>query len=55
MAAINTHAGPWPLALFQGQEPCHSVPTNAMPDWPPGILLYHSKSVVLNLPNAMTL
>lgn len=31
-AAINTHGGPHLLALSQGQEPCHSVPTKAMPD-----------------------
>ena len=32
MAATNTHGGPSLLALSQGQEPCHSVPTKAMPD-----------------------
>ena len=31
-ATINTHGGPCLLALSQGQEPCHSVPTKAMQD-----------------------
>ena len=32
IAAINNHGGPCLLALSQGQEPCHSVPTRAMTD-----------------------
>jgi hypothetical protein len=31
-AASDTTGGQCPLALSQGQEPCHSVPTKAMAD-----------------------
>jgi hypothetical protein len=31
-AAVDTCGGPGLLSLYLGQEPCHSVPTKAMPD-----------------------
>ena len=31
-AAFNTHGGPCLLVLYQGQRPCHSVPTKTMQD-----------------------
>ena len=32
MAASDTRGSPHQLALSQGQEPCHSVPTKGMLD-----------------------
>ena len=32
LSVFNTHGGLYPLALSQGQEPCHSIPTKAMLD-----------------------
>ena len=33
-AAFDTSESPLLLALSQGQEPCHFIPTKAMPDLP---------------------
>lgn len=32
IAVIDSSEGPWLLALYQGQEPCQSVPTKAVPN-----------------------